>query len=53
MDDEFGAFYDFIELKSLTKLQNHPDVTQTDFNPFKYKVLYDKIIANVKLLIDE
>jgi hypothetical protein len=53
MDDEFGAFYDFTELNSLIKLQNHPDVTQTDFNPFKYKALYDKISENIKLLINE
>lgn len=53
MDNKFGAYYNFIELDSLIKLQNHHDITQTDFNPFKHIALYDKIVSNIDSSLKE
>lgn len=51
MQENMGAYYQYQELDSLAKLQSHPNIEKTDFNPFKYKELYDNIseLINKKL----
>jgi hypothetical protein len=53
MQDDFGILYEFTYLHSLDNLQNHKNIIATDFNPFKYQDLYDKISNEVKRKIEE